>query len=66
MYNIYQYQLTVEIPSDIDDTKYEVFYRIGYMQNEGNKFLFPITLFVPAILLGIGTMGLVGVNYEKC
>lgn len=64
MYNIYLYQLDVEIPNELE-TKYEFFYRIGYMQNEGNKFLFPLTLLVPSILLAIGTVGLIEINQNK-
>ena len=54
MYLIMSYQIMIDVPYDIEDTKYEFFYRIGYMQNNGNNLLLPFTIFVPSILLAIG------------
>ena len=55
LYIIMAYQLTIEIPSNIHGTKYENFYRLGYMTKNYSALLFPATLVIPSIIITTGT-----------
>jgi hypothetical protein len=55
MYFIIQYQTGIVIPAEIDNNRDEFFYRIGYMQKNGNRYLLLFTIVVPSILLAIAS-----------